>query len=323
MRSAYPFLHPYDQQMLAVDAQHSLYLEQSGNPDGIPVLVLHGGPGAGLGDEYRSLFDPEAYRIIGFEQRGCGRSTPFAELNNNTTQALLDDIQVIRQHLDIKQWVLFGGSWGSTLALLAAQQHPQQVTAMVLRGIFLARQQDVEWFLSPDGGAAQLFPDYFDDFIQPVVKDAQHKNQLEAYHNALTSSNEFERMGAAKAWSLWEEHIAYLHSQPNKHAQPEQKRSRYCLALLECHYIKHGCFISENQILANMHRIQHIPATLVHGRYDAVCKLQSAHTLNQAWPKSRLQIVPKAGHSSQEPGIKQALCWATDALVKFIQEQQQ
>lgn len=304
--------------MLPVDNIHQLYVEQSGNPNGTPVLVLHGGPGAGLGQEYRRFFDPERYRIIGFDQRGCGRSTPFAGLENNTTQALLEDIQRIRTHLDIDKWVLFGGSWGSTLALLSAQQQPHSVSAMILRGIFLARQQDFDWYLAATGGAAQLFPDFYQDFIQPVNQMTNTSELLQRYYQLLTSSNEIERMAAAKAWSLWEERIARLHYSGNNVSALTQQQGRYSLALMECHYIKAACFIEENQILTHMQSIQGIPATIIHGRYDAVCKLQAAYQLQQSWQNARLLIVPQAGHSSLDPGIAAALRGATDAVASFL-----
>lgn len=320
MTHTYPPIQTYQREMLQVDEIHSLYLEQTGNPDGIPVLYLHGGPGAGLAPIYRSLFDPQKYRIIGFDQRGCGQSTPFGELRGNDTQSLLADIQLIRKHLGIKTWMLFGGSWGSTLALLAAIDDPQSVTSLVLRGIFLARQEDFSWYLNAEGGPAQIFPDYYQEFINPISALQKQHSVAEAYYQQLTHSDELSRMAAVKSWCMWEERIAKLHATISEHDLSHDVHRAISLALLECHYIKHGCFIEEDFILSQIGKIAHIPGTIVHGRYDMVCKLEGAHKLRQVWHNSQLLIVPESGHSTSEPLIAEAICQSTDAMARFLNE---
>lgn len=322
MSHIFPALQTYTDEILQVGDIHRIYLEQSGNPDGLPVLFLHGGPGAGLNQSYRSLFDPDQYRIIGFDQRGCGRSKPFAETKQNNTAALIDDIEAIRQHLNIDSWIVAGGSWGSTLALLYAIKHASKVNGLILRGIFLARQQDRDWFLSADGGAAQMFPEYYQDFIAPVKSRTGEEDLLTLYSKALNSDNELTVTAAAKAWSQWEERIAKLN---HKEADEElgHMRERIAIARLECHYIQHQCFVEENYILDNVAKLGDIPVTIVHGRYDVVCKLEAAYTLHQGLANSQLFIIPEAGHSMSEMPIANALCHASNAMAKFFKEQKQ
>lgn len=308
--------------MLEVSNGHSLYVEQTGNPTGIPVLYLHGGPGAGMGKGYQRFFDPDKYWIIGFDQRGCGKSIPFGELENNNSEALVDDVLLIQQHLKIKKWVLFGGSWGSTLALLVAIRQPDCVIGLILRGIFLAREQDYIWYLGDSGGAAQLFPEYYQDFLEPINSRPKNVSIVDAYYQIFNSNNEIQKMAAVKAWCLWEARISWLHCQFDENQLVSDVHRRISLAILECHYIKYQCFIPENYILQNIEKIQHLPVDIIHGRYDCVCKIEAAYSLSQNWQNSQLIIVPESGHSAGEKLMTQALCSATKAMSKFWQEQQ-
>lgn len=315
MHSLYPSIKPFNTFQLPVSGQHRLYVEESGDRDGIPVLFIHGGPGSGCSPEDRRFFDPEQYRIILFDQRGAGRSTPHAELAHNTTQDLIDDIEQLRQHLAIDQWVLFGGSWGSTLALLYGQQYPQQVLGMVLRGIFLCRQQDLQWFYQ--SGANHIFPDYWREFIEPIPA-AQRHDMIGAYHQLLTGDNELAKLNAAKHWSLWEGRCATL--RPNNDIVDTFSNTHLALSLarIENHYFINNGFIEENQILDNMALLADIPATIIHGRYDMVCTLSNAIALQQAWPSAELHIVRDAGHASRDPGILDALVRATDDMASEL-----
>lgn len=322
MSELYPTIKPFFSEMLAVSDDHSLYLEQSGNPKGIPVLFLHGGPGAGLFANYRRFFDPDKYWIIGFDQRGSGQSTPFGSIKNNTTQDLLSDITQVRKHLGVQQWVLFGGSWGATLGLLAAIEHPETVKGLILRGSFLAREEDFDWYLDEKGGAAQLFPDYYQEFIHPVADKSHTTSLVDAYYDLFTGIDEVHKMAAIKAWCLWEARISKLHCKLHEDELVPDVHRGISLAILECHYIKHLCFIEPNYILKNIHKISHIPATLIHGRYDCVCKIQGAYLLNEVWSTSQLTIVPESGHSANEPKITAALCLAATAMADFIKEQE-
>lgn len=321
MSHVYPPIQPYSHEFLDVGDGHQLYIEQTGNPDGIPVLYLHGGPGAGLCASYRSLFNPEKYRVIGFDQRGCGKSTPFAALENNTTQDLLKDIQKIRAHFGIRKWVLCGGSWGATLALLAAIEDPKSIKAIVLRGTFMARQQDFHWFLDPQGGAAQLFPDVYKHFIEHVQNKAESETLVDAYYRIFVDGDEISRMAAAKGWCIWEQKISQLNNSVNEQDLCQNLHRATSLAMLECHYLKHNCFIPDNFILDNVKTISAIPGTLIHGRYDIVCKLSGAYELSHAWRNSQLLIVPESGHSNSEPLIADSVRQATDAMIKFFEEE--
>jgi len=319
MYRIYPAIQPYASQMLDVSDQQQLYLEQTGNPDGIPVLYLHGGPGGGISETSKRTFDPERYRIITFDQRGCGKSLPFATLEANTTQHLLQDIEQIRQHLEIEKWVIAGGSWGTTLGLVYAIHHPDRVSAMLLRGIFLARQQDYDWFLEPSGGAAQIFPDHYQQFLKPIRSKKIEQNICEAYYQVFTQADELSRNAAARAWSQWEANIACLQDK-NVEQDNHNLAIALSLAILECHYILNQCFIEPDFILNNLDKISHIPATIIHGRYDTVCKLEGAYTLDKQWLNSQLLVVPAAGHSETEPAIADALCQASVALSEFLRE---
>ena len=308
MHILYPEIQAYVNHSLAVAPPHILHVEECGNPHGLPILFVHGGPGAGCEDYHRRFFDPERFRIILFDQRGCGRSTPHAALDNNTTQALVADIESIREHLDIEQWILFGGSWGSTLSLVYAETFPERVLGLILRGIFLCRPQEIQWFYQQ--GAHRLFPDVWQDYLAPIP-ESERTDMLGAYHRRLTGDNEIERMAAAKAWSLWEGRTSTLRP---SNAVVEHFGSPFTslsLARIECHYFMHDSFLAPNQILDNAGQLGGIPGVIVHGRYDVVCPLENAWELHQRWPESKLKIIPAAGHSALEPGISDALIQAT------------
>ena len=311
MQILYPEIRSYRQTELKVDDTHTLYVEESGSRDGIAVVFIHGGPGAGASKNDRRFFDPDKYRIIIFDQRGSGRSTPHAELQDNTTDHLIQDLETLREHLGIERWVLFGGSWGSTLALLYAQQYPSRVLGMVLRGIFLCRDKDLHWFYQ--AGADRLFPDYWQDYVQPIP-DSERSNMIAAYYKRLTGDNELAKMGAAKAWSTWEGRCATLRPNPDVVHHFAEPHTALSLARIEAHYFINHAFIEPNQILDNAHKLEGIPGTIVHGRYDVVCPLDNATDLHALWPDSELHIVRDAGHSSQEPSIVDALIKATDEM---------
>ncbi|MEC9262260.1 MAG: prolyl aminopeptidase [Pseudomonadota bacterium] len=290
---------------------HQVYYELNGDPNGVPVLVIHGGPGAGLGSRYTDFFDLSAYHVIGFEQRGCGRSQPYLSLTHNTTQDLLADITRLREYLGIPRWLLFGGSWGTTLALLAAISEPETVSGLILRGIFLARQEDFEWFLAPNGGAAQIYPDAYQRFIEEIENPTSFATVLAHYSEVFSGVDEHRRHQAAIRWYQWEEAIARVHS-PGIQVQPKSAHPTVLsLAMLEWHYIANRCFISENEILQQVHRLAGIPGKIIHGRCDTVCKPQGAHVLHRYWPDSELLLIDGAGHSSAEPAITMALRAAT------------
>ncbi len=315
MRIFYPKIQPYQTHRLKVDDVHELYIEESGSADGIPVVFIHGGPGAGCAECHRRFFDPEKYRIILFDQRGAGKSTPYANLENNTTQYLVADMEAIRKHLGIEQWVLFGGSWGSTLALVYAQTHPEKALAMILRGIFLCRPQEINWFYQQ--GASRIFPDAWQDYCQPIPEN-ERGNMVAAYYKRLTSDNELTRTKAAKAWSIWEGRTSTLKPSKEMVNSFGNLHTAVSLARIECHYFMNDSFLEPNQILNNTDKIKDIPAIIVQGRYDVVCLMESAWDLHQALPASELDIIPDAGHSAMEPGIIDALVKATDKMLSKI-----
>jgi len=309
MKDLYPEIRPYNSAQLAVDDTHTLYLEEVGNPDGMPALFLHGGPGAGCEPYHRRFFDPERYRVVLFDQRGAGRSTPHAELADNTTWDLVADIEKIRVHLGIERWLVFGGSWGSTLALAYAQTHPERVSALILRGIFLCRPHEIAWFYQQ--GASRLFPDYWEDFISPI-DPAERDDMLAAYHRLLTGHDELRRLAAAKAWSVWEGRTATLLPDERMAAHFAQPHVALSMARIECHYFMHDAFMRPNQLLEDAGRLEGIPGVIVHGRYDAICPLENAWQLHRAWPGSELSIVADAGHSAAEPGTRRRLVEVAD-----------
>ncbi len=311
----YPTIVPFSTRRIRVGDIHTLYVEESGNPDGIPAVFLHGGPGAGCGPAHRRFFDPARYRIVLFDQRGSGNSTPHAELRENSTQDLVADMEHIRGQLGIERWLVFGGSWGSTLALVYAQTHPARVSALVLRGIFLCRPEEIRWFYQE--GANWVFPDWWQDFIAPIPKDERH-DLLRAYHKRLTGDDEIARMTAAKAWSIWEGRTATL--LPNEEIRGYFAGSHIALSLarIENHYFVNHAFLAPNQLLRNAERIARIPGVIIQGRYDLICPLRSAWELHRAWPESELKIIPDAGHAAFEPGIVRALVEATDQLARRL-----
>jgi proline iminopeptidase len=309
MLQLFPSIKPYVKHSFAVDAPHILSIDECGNPAGLPVLFVHGGPGAGCETYHRRFFDPNRYRIILFDQRGCGRSTPHAELRGNNTQSLVSDIEAIRIYLDIERWVLFGGSWGSTLGLIYAETYPDRVLALALRGIFLCRTQEIHWFYQE--GASRLYPDYWEDFIKPIPED-ERGNLVKAYYKRLSGSDELARMACAKAWSIWEGRLSTLQPKKTVISHFSDPFTAVSLARIECHYFSNESFLAPNQILDNVAAIADIPGVIVHGRYDVVCPLKSAWELHRAWPKSELKIIQDAGHSATEPGIVDALVRATN-----------
>ena len=315
MRQLYPDIKPYKFQHMNVDDTHSIYVEECGTAEGIPVLFVHGGPGAGCEAYHRSFFDPNIYRIILFDQRGAGRSTPHAELKDNNTQALVADMEVIREKLGINRWVLFGGSWGSTLSLLYAESFPDRVMALIVRGIFLCRPKEIDWFYQQ--GADRIFPDYWQDFLKPIAED-ERENLLQAYYQRLTGDNEIARMHAAKAWSIWEGRTATLRQNKNVIDHFGDAHTALSLARIECHYFMHNSFLEENQILNNADKLQNIPGVIVQGRYDLICPLESAWELHQVWPKAELKIIGDAGHSATESGTVDALINATDEMARLL-----
>lgn len=309
MRSLYPAIKPYVRHTLVTEPPHSIYVEECGNANGIPVLFVHGGPGGGCEAWHRQFFDPDRYRIVLFDQRGCGRSKPHAELEQNHTGALLADMEMIREHLGIDRWLLFGGSWGSTLGLLYAQAFPARVLGLVVRGIFLCRKQDISWFYQH--GASRLFPDYWEDFTAQISPE-KRDDMVSAYYELLTGSDELARLAAAKAWSVWEGRTSNLDAWPATIEHFSDSRVALSMARIECHYFMNDAFIQKNQILDQADRLQEIPGVIVHGRYDVVCPVDQAWALHEAWPKSKLEIVKGSGHSAGEVGIVDALVRATD-----------
>ncbi|MGC9455945.1 MAG: prolyl aminopeptidase [Halothiobacillaceae bacterium] len=318
MNVLYPPIQPNVMHSFAVEVPHVLHVEECGNMHGLPVVFLHGGPGAGTTPAHRRFFDPARYRIILPDQRGAGRSTPHASLESNHTQALIADLETIRERLGIERWLLFGGSWGSTLALAYAQAHPDRVLGLVLRGIFLCRPRDIRWFYQD--GACRLFPEYWQDFLAPIP-ESERDDLLKAYHRRLTGADELARMAAAKAWSTWEGRTATLRPDPdtvNYFADPHHALS---IARIECHYFANRAFLEPDQLLAQVDRIRHLPAILVHGRYDVVCPVEQAILLADRWPEATLRVIDDAGHSAFEPGIVDALVDATDQMADRLAEQ--
>ncbi len=308
-RQLYPAIEPFQSDFLDVGNGHQLYYEQSGNPHGKPVVVLHGGPGGGSSAPMRQFFNPDIYRIVMFDQRGAGKSRPHASLVENTTWDLVGDIEVLREALQIRRWQVFGGSWGSTLALAYAQTHPEHVTELVLRGIFMLRAKEIHWFYQH--GASEIYPDRWQHYLAPIP-DAERSNLLYAYYRRLTGDDEQARLEAARAWSVWEGSTSFL--RPNALATEQFGEAQHALAMarIECHYFMNNGFMDDAQLLRDIGKIRNIPAAIVQGRYDVVCPAVSAWELHQAWPGSHLEIIEDAGHSAFEPGNASALVNATD-----------
>ncbi|HVV85977.1 MAG TPA: prolyl aminopeptidase [Kofleriaceae bacterium] len=320
MRDLYPPIEPFATGRLAVSPLHTIYFEQVGTAGALPALFLHGGPGGGLDPAYRRYFDPARWHLTLFDQRGSGQSSPYAELRENTTWDLVDDIERLRQHLGLERWLVFGGSWGSTLALAYAQAHPDRVTGLVLRGIFLLRRKELLWFYQE--GASWLFRDAWEQFLLPIP-EVERGDLMSAYHRRLTSDDPIERAAAARAWSIWEGSTSRLHVDPDYIERYGEDRFAEAFARIEAHYFVHGGFLrTDSQLLDDAVRIADVPGIIVQGRYDVVCPMASAWELHRRWPASRLVVVPDAGHSIKEPGIVSALVEATDAFADRFAAQQ-
>ncbi|MBM4227935.1 MAG: prolyl aminopeptidase [Gammaproteobacteria bacterium] len=312
LRDLHPSLEPHACGFLDVGHGHRVYWEESGNPEGRPVVVLHGGPGGGTSPAMRRFFDARAFRIVMFDQRGCGKSTPHACLEHNTTWDLVADMEALREHLGIARWLLFGGSWGSTLALAYAQTHPGCVTGLVLRGIFTLRRCELEWFYQ--AGASELFPDAWEAYLA-VIPPEERGDLIAAYHRRLTGDDPGVRLAAARAWSVWEASTSRLIPDAGQIAAFGEDDFALAFARIEAHYFVHGGFFaSDSALLDGVGTIRHLPATIVQGRYDVVCPMTTAWLLHRRWPGSRLVVVPDAGHSAFEPGITSALLDATDGF---------
>lgn len=311
-RHLYPAISPFDQRMIEMPGGHTIYVEQCGNPSGIPAVVLHGGPGGGCSPAMRRYFDPERYRVVLFDQRGCGRSRPFASVENNTTQDLIADIERIRTTLGIDRWVVFGGSWGATLSLLYAQAHPEQAAYLVLRGVFLMTRRELAWFYG--GGAARFFPDMWRRFTELIPAEEQD-DLIAAYRRRLFCGDLMEETRHAQRWAGWENALASMES----HAHLGEGSGSYARAFarIENHYFSNAGFLSrDGQILAEMPEIAHIPGTVVQGRYDMICPPEAANALCDAWPRGALRMVPNAGHALSEPGISAELVRALRSVAK-------
>jgi proline iminopeptidase len=314
LRALFPETEPFDQGRLAVDLPHELHYEQYGNPSGKPAIFVHGGPGGGSSRIQSRFWDPAKYRVVLFDQRGCGKSTPHAHLEGNTTWHLVADMERLRVHLGIGRWQVFGGSWGSTLALAYAQAHPQAVTELVLRGIFLLRRRELEWFYQE--GASRLFPDAWEHYLAPIP-EAERGDLIAAYYARLTSSDTEVRLRAAKAWSIWEATTSTLRH--NVAMTTSMGRDDFALAFarIECHYFTNrGFFESEDQLLAGVSRIRHVPAVIVQGRYDVVCPMETAWALHRTWPEAAFHVAPTSGHSAFEPEITSLLVEATESFAR-------
>lgn len=310
MAELYPPIEPYATRRLRVSGIHEIYVEESGRPDGTPVVFVHGGPGGGTDPDQRRFFDPAAYRIVLFDQRGCGKSQPHASLEENTTWDLVDDMERIRTELGIDRWVVFGGSWGSTLALAYAETHPDRVRALVLRGIFLLRPREIRWFYQE--GASSIYPDAWEAYVAPIPA-GERDDLVAAYHRRLTGHDAAEQLAAARAWATWEGATSRLIPDPALIAHYDQPATAVAFARIECHYfVNDGFFRDPDQLLDGVDRIRHIPTVIVQGRYDVVCPMTSAWDLHRRWPEADFQVVPDAGHSAKEPGTTSRLVEATD-----------
>lgn len=315
LKDFYPEIEPFKSEFLNVSDLHSIYVEQCGNPKGRPVLFLHGGPGGGCSADHRRFFDPEHYRIVLFDQRGSGRSTPAAELKDNTTWDLVADIEKIRNHLGIQDWIVFGGSWGSTLALAYAITHAEKVKGLILRGIFLCRPSEIKWFYQD--GASQIFPDAWEKYFNHIPENERH-DFVTAYYKRLTDTNADVRLKAAKIWSQWEAATSRLFVSPESIEEFEDPTYALQFARIECHYFTNNSFFKTNNFLIeNVSKIRHIPTSIVQGRYDVVCPARSAWELHKAWPETELFIIADAGHAAGEPGIKSKLIELTHKFKQY------
>lgn len=312
MRTLYPEIEPFDSGMLKVSEVHTIYWERVGNPEGIPVVFLHGGPGGGLIDDYRRYFDPAAFHVILFDQRGSGRSTPHAELSENTTWDLIDDIETLREKFGVDKWHVFGGSWGSTLSLAYAVSHPDRCLGLILRGIFLTRKKELQWFYQY--GASEIFADFWERYRDEIPED-ERGDLITAYHKRLTSDDEAIQLSAARAWSTWEGSTSKLYPSTDLIDHWENAHEALSLARIECHYFMNGSFFpNENYLLENIDKIRHIPTVIVQGRYDIVCPMTSAWDLHRAFPEAELYLIADAGHSVSEPGTTDKLVETMDKI---------
>jgi len=315
MRELYPPRQPYNEGELKVSDLHTLHFEESGNPEGKPIVLLHGGPGGGCPPFYRQYFDPEKWRLVMFDQRGCGQSKPHAELQENTTWDLVNDIEKLREYLNIHQWVVFGGSWGSTLSLAYSQTHPDRCKGLILRGIFMLRQKEIRWFYQE--GASYIFPDAWEEYVKPIPIN-ERDDLLTAYYQRLTSPDDQIRLEAARAWSIWEGSTSRLFPDLDLKQRFGIDAFAEAFARIECHYFINKGFIDpEDKLLLNIDRIRKIPAVIVQGRYDVVCPMMSAWELHRAWPEAEFIVVADAGHSMSEPGIRTCLIEATDKFADW------
>ena len=312
----YPAIRPYRKDFLRVSDLHELYYEESGNAKGKPVVFLHGGPGAATNPSMRRFFDPKRYRIVLFDQRGCGLSRPHAELRENSTWELVADIETLRMHLGVEKWLVFGGSWGSTLALAYAQRHPDRVTELVLRGIFLLRRSELEWFYQNPQGAASIFPDLWEHYVE-FIPAAERHDMMHAYYRRLTSDDASVRAAAALTWSTWEGAASFLRPNTGYLAKFDNPDYAAAFARIEAHYFVNGGFMDcDNQLLRDADRIRNLRGVIVQGRYDMVCPMRSAWDLHRVWPQSQLRVVPMRGHSAMETGITRELIGATDRFAR-------
>jgi proline iminopeptidase len=313
-RGLYPPVEPYRSGRLRVSPVHEIYWEESGNPRGKPAVFVHGGPGAGANPVARSFFDPARYRIVVFDQRGCGRSRPHTSLEDNTTWHLVADMEQLREHLGIEHWLVFGGSWGSTLALAYAQTHPRRVSELVLRGIFMLRKAEIDWFYQQ--GASALFPDRWEQYLAPIPT-RERVDLVAAFYRRLTSKSRAVQLRAARAWAIWEAATSFLQADEANVAKWGEDEFAIAVARIECHYfVNRGFLDREDQLLRGVRRIRHIPAVIVQGRYDVVCPMMTAWDLHRAWPEADFHVVPDAGHSALEPGIAHELVSATDRFAR-------
>jgi proline iminopeptidase len=316
MAEFYPVLEPYATHRLPVGQGHELYVEECGNPKGLPAVFVHGGPGGGCNADSRRFFDPRRYRIVLFDQRGCGRSRPHASLEHNTSPDLVADMELIRTRLGIEKWLVFGGSWGSTLALLYAETHPERVLALVLRGIFLATESELDWFYR--GGIAHIFPDHFADFVAPIPA-AERGDLVRAYHKRLTDPDKDVQRRAAENWSMFEARCSTLlpsESLVNYFTEPDVA---IAVSRIECHYFINDCFMAPDQLVRYVSRLRALPSVIIQGRYDVVCPPSAAWRLKQAWPEVDLRFIPDAGHSASEPSTRSALVEATDRFARHFE----
>ena len=313
MLTLYPAISSYKEFHLEVSGGHQLWVAEYGNPQGLPAVFLHGGPGSGCESYHPRFFNPDKYRIILIDQRGSGKSRPHASLKENTTNHLIDDLETLRSHLSIEKWVVFGGSWGSTLALVYAETHPERVLGLVLRGIFLCRPMDIEWFYQK--GASAIFPEYWENYVSLIPED-ERGNMVAAYYKRLTCDDESTRIKAAKEWSIWEGRTSTLQPKNSVTDHFGNEQVALSLARIECHYFMHDSFLSPNQIVKNAYKLEEIPGYIVHGRYDVVCPMTQAFELHQSWKQANFYIAPNSGHSATEPEIVNALIRATDELAE-------